>query len=589
MATIINTDFAKRYLYGEKCKSYSKAVDIRDHITFHFDGYFINSNNINKDGENPYFKVLIDKRRPSESDIIKAYRREVYLPKTKIPCHKVANSLKKIVKSQDWNIDYSKAKVPTKMPDCETLQKYCEKNYPVFNSLENWIYTYAMNEMLKDPNAVCVIVPSNFDKRPSDFYTPTIQIISSRKVIDFALNDYVVYFCKDDKSEIKIITTDTIYKAYRVENGVQLIKEYNHNIGKLPCFKIGGLFLEIDDKNPLYESFISPMLPELDAAAQDISDYQAEKVQHIFSTMWYYAGQECTSCNGTGKVIQQGKQVVCPNCEGAGVLTKSPYKDMMIKQPDGLTGEKQAPTPPAGYITKPTEMVELMGRIIESDIYNALSSINMEFLAKTPLNESGKAKEVDRDELNNFVYGVAYHICENILKPSYYFVNEWRYNQFVPNEKERFEMLPKINIPERFDLLTENIIAEEYSKAISGKMSDEVIETYEMELVGKRFNTHPDILERVKLKRLIDPLSGKSNEEKIQLIQTGLITQMDFVLSIFSDAFVNRAIQEQSDFLTLEFAKQKKIIEKYATEKVKELQPSERIKKTMQELEENAE
>lgn len=585
MATIIDREFAKRYLFGETCKNYKKAVDIRDHVCFHFDGYFVNSNNQTQDGENPYFRVLIDKRRPSESDIIKAYRREVYLPKTKIPCHKVANSLKKIVKSQDWNIDYSKSKSPTKLPDTETLYEYCERKFPIFNCIENWAYTYLINEMLKDPNAVCVVLPTNFDKKESDFYTPFTSIISSKKVLDYAINDYVVYWSNEEKSEIKIITTDYIYRAYRVKDGIELVEEFKHDLGILPALKLGGLLLEVNETNPLYESFISPMLPELDAAAQDMSDFQAEKVQHVFSTMWYYAGQECTSCHGTGKVVQQGKQVVCPNCEGQGVLTKSPYKDMMIKQPDGLTGEKQAPTPPAGYITKPTEMVQLMEKIIENDIYNALSAINMEFLAKTPLNESGKAKEVDRDELNNFVYGIAYHLCENIISRVYFIINEWRYIRYIENKEERAMMLPNVNIPERFDLLTENIVADEYAKAISGNMSDEVIETYEMELVGKRFNNHPDILERVKLKRLLDPLSGKTNEEKISMMQAGMVTQRDVVLSIYTDAFINRAMQEQPGFMELAFDKQKAIIEKYSDEKVKELQPSERVKKAIKDIE----
>ena len=578
---IVNSEFIEPYFRGTYYANYTKAVDIADHLQFHIDGYFLSAKDIQYglQIENPYFTRLIDMRRPSESDIIRAYRRAVYLPKTKIPCKKVVNSLKKIVKSPDWCIDYSQTKPSNRLPDKETLQYYCEVDYPYFESVENWAYQFIISWLLKDPNAACIVLPTNIDKDKAEFYKPFSYIIPSKQVFDYLENEYIVY-CEKDYREtqiIKVLTNEALYECKRTQESVLITEIVSHKMGVLPAFILGGEPIDLNNKRPLYDSFICGMLPELDAAAQDISDFQAEKVQHVFSTMWYFAAQECHNCHGSGKVLKDGNQVICGVCEGAGVLNKSPYKDMVIKQGNAIDGTGTTPTPPAGYITKPTEMVQLMEKIIENDIYNALSAINMEFLADTPLNESGKAKEVDRDELNTFVYSIGYHIVENILKPIYYYINEWRYSNFIPDKMKREDQLPKIAVPERFEILTENVIAEQYSEAITSKFSDEIILKHEIDYAGKRFANDENIIQRIKAKRYLDPFAGKTNEEKTALMLGGQIPVTDGIISIYIDNFISRAASENKDFFKLENSKQQEIIRGFAEEKLKEMKPSQKV------------
>jgi len=194
---LINEAFVKPYFGGKKEKNYAQAVDIYDHMSFHFDGYFIRPNELGGFTvdlhKNRYFHRLIDMRRPSESDVIKEYRRDIYLPITKIPCYKVTNSLKKIVKSQDWNIDYTLSYVPNSLPDDETLEVYCEKKYPFFKSVENWMASYGLNQLFKDPNSVIVVEPTNIDKGPEEWYTPFSYVIPSKKVLGYAENEFCVY------------------------------------------------------------------------------------------------------------------------------------------------------------------------------------------------------------------------------------------------------------------------------------------------------------------------------------------------------------------------------------------------------------
>jgi hypothetical protein len=428
----VTKEFVEPYLkQGKRHTAYEVTVDIADHLSFHFDGYVYRDVKKHGERDNPYFSQLIDTRRPSESDHIKEYRRKIYLPITKQPCFKIVNSLKKIVKSPDWNINWSKSLRPPKVKEEEQLEVYCDQNLPFFNSVENWFYSYGLKEILTDPNGLICVLPTTYEVENDEYRKPFPYFINSCHVYDYLEGEYAVfrtnktYEYKVGDTTLKdfvicVVTKEEVWEV-KWEGGkdnisMTLVLELNFN--KMPAFRAGGVYKEIIDNSSVFESFVSPILPGLDAAAREISDLDAEVVQHIFTTMWYYASQGCASCNGTGSILKQGKQVVCSSCEGQGVMVKSPFKDIVVK-PGTL--DEQTPKPPfAGHIEKNTEIVKIQDERIDNHIYKGLSSINMEFLAQTPLNESGKAKEVDRDELSNFVYGVAYHSVENVIKRVYW-------------------------------------------------------------------------------------------------------------------------------------------------------------------------
>jgi hypothetical protein len=609
---LINQSFVAAYFGGKKCKHYKRAIDIKNHLEFHFDGYFRKTD---PDGTvqsineklNPYFKRLIDTRRPSESIVIQSYRRDIYLPITKIPCNKIVNSLKKIVRSPDWDIDYTHTVPANSLPEKQTLRYYCEEDYPFFDSIENWAYMYVINQMFKDPNAVIVVLPTNINKEKNEWYKPYSYIVSCRNVYDYSENEYLVYEDKESDldttiQKLKILTTDCLYEVVRAEgqNDAYIITEtLRHNLGVLPAFIMGGVPVIISDKKPLFESFVSCILPGLDAAARTSSDADAEEVQHVFSTMWYYSSQECNACHGTGKVIKAGKQAVCtnPGCEN-GTMHLDPYKNIVLKA--GELGENQIKGAPAGYITKPTEMMNILTERVKSYIYQALSSVNMEFLAETPLAQSGIAKATDKDELDNFAYSIAYHLVENILRPIYYYVNEWRYNTYIPNPETREAQLPSINIPERFDLITANVAGDLLKQAIDGKFPDSIIENLTLEYISKQFSNHPEILEKEKVKKELDPFTGATTDQKQQFLLTGDIPKKDVIISLYIQNFITQAIIDNPgtpeiegkskgapSFLKLDHNAQMAIIDKYCEAKLKETEPSEKVKANIDKLNQN--
>lgn len=589
----ITESFLEPYLKGQKKHAaYEVTVDIADHLKFHFDGYVYKETKRQGERENPYFTTLIDVRRPSESDHIKEYRRKIYLPITKQPCFKVLNSLKKIVKSPDWNINWSKSKLANKVREGEQLEDYCDKKLPFFKSVENWFYSYGLKELLSDPNGLISVLPIAFELSPTDFRKPYPYFVPSENVFEYIENELAIYkssktyeYKSEDGKEtykdylIYVVTKTEIWEARYKNTKKDIEVKLVHNItfGKLPVFRAGGTFKEIIDNSAVYDSFVSPILPGLDAAARELSDLDAEVVQHIFTTMWYYASQGCATCNGTGKVIKHGSQPVkCTTCDGNGVLTKSPYKDLVVKAPE--MGEQALKPPFAGYIEKNTEIVKIQDKRIDNHIYKALSSLNMEFLAQVPQNQSGKAKEVDRDELNSFVYGIAYHSVEGIIKEAYFLINEFRLMDQNITEEERRSYLPQIAIPERFEILSENYLQEQVAAAKTGQINPLIVNSLEIEFVNKKFENYPEIRDRIKTIIELDPFPSMTPEQKDNAVMAGTIIKEDAILSNYIGSFVERAISEDEEFLQKDYSEKMKTVKGYAAEVIKVAEEAQRKK-----------
>lgn len=591
----VNLGFIKPYFEGRKTsRLFTKTMDQFYHMSFHFDGYFIppmlvggidgNRGQVGQTPmelkvENPYFSRLIDMRRPSESAVIMAYRRETYLPLTKSPCFKIYNSLRKIVKSDDWKIDYSKAVKAPSVADKEGLEGYCESNYPFFDSIENWVYSYGFRHMLVDANALVYVMPlpKEDSADASEYYRPFSFIVPSRRVIDYKENQYAV-FISDKKTYygegnvegkiVCVITKEGYWEAKQTnsDNSFVLEQIMKFDMDHLPAWKLGGIDKEFDPSGRLYESFLSPIIPSLDAAAREISDSDAEVVQHVYSTMWYFSQQNCSNCDGKGKVNKNGKQSVCSICGGMGVQGKTPYKDMVLKT--GTFDGDKMPTPPAGYIVKPTDMVKLQAERIFNHIYSGLSAVNMEWLAQSPLNQSGVAKEVDRDELNNFVYGIAYHLIENIVKPIYYFVNEFRYGELVKSAEEREKMLPRIPVPQKFDLLTENIIEDQLKKAKEANVDPEIVNQLEIDYINKKFSSEPEVRDRLKLKKTLDPFPQISIDQKQSMMLARVVDPLDVIISIYLHPFLERAMNDDDAFMEWTYDEKIELMKVYAQEKL---------------------
>jgi hypothetical protein len=430
---------------------------------------------------------------------------------------------------------------------------------------------------LLDANGVVAVIPFEMPQSTTEYIKPVAQYFDSKQIIDFVEGQYAVILSYDKtvikngsgkvistNGDIYYIITDTHFYKYEVVNVRGALKEtdvYQHNIGSLPVFKVGGLFKKRLNNSTIFESRISSMTPSLNEAAREYSDLQAEILQHIHSEKYIYVNSECKICNGTGKVMKDGTSTECPSCKGNGkMLSISNYNTYLIDA--GQIGENAVPTPPVGYVQKSTEIAKLQDERVKSHLKDALATINMEFLAETPLNQSGTAKEVDKDELNNFVNSIAEDVV-GMMDKIYFFIGEYRHI-LIQDKEKRALLLPSVNVPTKFEMLNSNYLLAELTSAKTGGISPAIKKALEIEYAKKKFNTNPEISEFSQLTFELDPLYGLTEDDKMIRKSNSGVTDIDYIISCNVSQFVQRAMSEDVTFFDKDYKTQMDKMRLYA-------------------------
>lgn len=543
---------------------------------------------VHANGEMPDDKIM--SRRPSEPEEIKNYRKTIYVPKTKQAISKVIHSLEKIRRAQDWSIAYDPEAVPSQVADNETLEQYCEYNYPGHTSVTNWAFAELLKRSLIDANGIVAVVLEKLPQDKSKYCKPVAKFFGCEQIVEFVEDgkdsyvvikskDTTVYYTEDKNGRRRMNTNGAIYYILTANEFVKYEQTgaakydpkqvFKHNCGRLPAWKVGGLFKARINNDTIYESRLAGMVPDLDEAAREYSDLQAEIVQHIHSEKYAYTNTECPHCKGNGFVKGtdadgKPKQETCKHCNGSGkVLNTSPYGIHLIDS--ARAGELQVPAPPIGYIQKDTAIANLQDQRVRNHIKDALAAVNMEFLAETPIDQSGVAKAYDANELNNFVNSVAEDLVRNIDNV-YWFINEYRYRTIVPNADKRKAMLPAVNVPTKFDIANTTILMQELQGARQAEANPEILRMLETNYAKVQFNTSPDARAQLEAVLDLDPLFGVKEENKMTMLQNGGISETAYIISCNIHAFVRRAIFEDKKFCSKPFDKKMEVLEKFADE-----------------------
>lgn len=570
----VTTKFLEPYVQSNKVrhKYYEQSCELAEAIDIHASGKFPDD--------------LIKERRPAETDQIKKYREKIYVAKTKPVFHKIYNALAKINRSPDFALLFPNDK-PARIADYETLKAYIERAIPQYGSVISWYWSIAFRYYLIDANAVILTLPKTYDEASNEYYKPLPMVITSEAIIDYKEGEYyLIITSQTERYEDEQQTTYTdgvrymliqpdVIQVFEYLPRTQTITEianYPNEIGYIPVRSLRGVCVDTSEGYNLYESRISGIVPMLDEAIREYSDLQAEVVQHIHSTMWTLQPQQCTDCKGRGSVpVPDGAPLQCKTCNGKGIAPMNPYEHLTIPLP--RAGETPLPTPYMGYVEKNTEIARLQDERIRQHIFEALASINMEYLADVPLSQSGTAKQVDREELYSFVHSVAVDSCR-IIREVITDMAYWRYKSAGFPDDVINQMIPVVPVPERFDLLNGSVLVDEITKMTTGKIDPAIINAAQIDLAQKRFATDPTVRDMVKLKLLLDPFAGVA-EENISLMKTfGAVSQTDLIIHANINEFINRAIQEVSGFAMMEMQQQRAEMIKYAIEKMKEIEPA---------------
>ena len=541
----VSPSFLEPYILNKyRHEDYDDAVEMYEQLETHADG--------------EYPARLIDERRPAESDEIKHYRKKIFVPITKPVFTKVYNSLMKIRKSQDWTIDFP-AEVPARIPEGETPKTYLMRNMPRNGSITNWMFSVCFKQYLIDANAVVLTLPTNFEVPANQYFEPYPMIFNSPDVLDYKEGLY--YVLKEHDEPVYWVIQPDVIQRFRVKDH-EAREEFNivNTLGYIPVRHLYGMFIENYKDRALYESRISGIVPKMDEALREYSDLQAEIVQHIHSTMWAMQPQQCGRCKGVGEIPRENSAPVqCPSCSGKGLMPLNPFEHLLLAAP--RPGDPAIPTPPIGYVQKQTEIARLQEERIRQHIYDSLSAINMEFLADTPIAQSGVAKQVDREELYSFVHSIAEDVVR-IMDEVIYDICSWRYSGIVPDVNV---LLPYIPVPERYDILSGKVLVEELAQMTTAKVDPAIINAAQIELAAKKFNDSM-VKDHVVLKLKLDPFAGVS-EEAIAMQQTfGAIDRLDLIVHANINKFVSRALDSVPGFGELSYEEQSNILQGYARE-----------------------
>lgn len=472
---------------------------------------------------------------------------------------KITKVIAKVPKSQEFIVTYPNP----------AFRDFLTLEYPIYENFWNWVWTKLLQAFLIEPNALAVLW---FSQKG-----PFIKLFTANQVLYYEPGEFVVLSSEQPNRYYYI--DDTAIREFELESGgwgynnisvnETVINEFNYEF--LPFCFVGGNYKSFHE-NSVFTSVISGVCPFWEQALIAFSELDAGIKQHVFPDKWRFLSGTCTNCNGTGKVSFRGvgdrvEYAQCSVCNGTGDPPTGMFAEILIQPNTGLT--EKAPIPPLGYVQKDFEPIEFLSSYYKEMLREGLRAVNMEFLAEVPLNESGRAKEVDRLEVNSFLYEVANIFLNGCVNKCLLFLAKALYEDKDTIYIKK-EVVPTVVIPTEFDHI-DNGAWDQLEKMYSSNVSNEIIAETERRLIDKKFQSSPYERSILLLCNTIDPLRGYKTEEKIELYGAGAVTTEDFILSIHIRSIVRKVIDSTYGYSILNkpFEEQLDIVKKEAKKIVK--------------------
>lgn len=93
-----------------------------------------------------------------------------------------------------------------------------------------------------------------------------------------------------------------------------------------------------------------------------------------------------------------------------------------------------------------------------------------------------------------------------------------------------------------------------------------MLTAFEEDYAAKRFATNPQIRTQLQLLFKLDPLPNVSEEDKMVMLSNGGISKESYIISSNIGEFIQRAIDEDENFVDWETEQQKEKLKEYAAE-----------------------
>lgn len=557
-----------------KHKSYRHTVDHAEEMSVHLSG------------TKP--EKLLKRVRPREDPAITAYRLQSYEPTTESTAGKALTITGKIFKSKTGAIK------PADGSDGQKLYQWGTVNYPVFNSVMNFLSEYGLKKTMEDPNGVFLVEPVEL---PKDEYgnvdttkqlEPIVTCFDS-KDIWLKTPQYVVFFIKYMETGVgnaarkewffKYVDREAIFNftMWTSDSTNYIIDEtfvYPHKFGEFPFWNTGGYY---DTKMVgLFKSYFYPAVPFWNKAITAASDLDGAFVSHLHPQKWEVA-EECEFVQHTdhgdypcirGEIFDTVKvtRSQCSHCGGSGRKSvKGPHSTYQVARDKLVDGAGNSLNqPPAGYIDVPTAATQMLVEREDRLLEQGLSALAMDIVTKIGNNQSGEAKSYDRSELFDFLQMVADLFYDKHLKNIFYFFGRY---MFINKSKEELATIePTIIKPTEFDIRSTEVLTEQLKTAKGSSINAAYLQAKQIEVQNKDFSQHPELLPYLNLSVMLDPLAEQSRTDVNLMVLDGSVSKKTVIIHDNIREFVRKALEEDKGFADLEYSKQMEKLGQYAEE-----------------------
>lgn len=537
--------------------------------------------------------------RPREKKAHKEYRENIYKNPLKGFLDKQIERLDYIPESDDYSVVWHEGR------QAELLKEHDKRVFVEKLGFEDWFFDFVKTDFVKDPNAVLVFVPHEIPESDTEPYKPIAELIGSENVFQFRKGKYAVL---RSNREVKVINETTkqiesdglllyffdeesytvVQETARASVGSALkskflvwglsyevtpnmdvkaeFKPFLHRCKGIPARKIGKKRIKVNGKGEeLFASTVTNALEHIKDAQARYSDIQVEFNYHVNSQEYRVATRPCSAndCNkGQVPVRDRDGLIIgsktCGHCQGTGMEIGGSALDFIVysmPKKEGFTDEiGNVPAVPGGFIPRPIESVRELVNEYKRKTDEAYADVHMAFHNRTPLVESGTAKEVDREEFYRDCIVLAKHFC-GLLQWGYNVQASYMFGLVGLDESQ----IPKVITPSRFMLSGIDETRTELNEAITNGYETELLGVIQARML--EYQAGKDSLEykRFVTRQHLDPLRGLKAPEKA--LQLGVISQMasvgseahtamikQFVLSFQFQALLDEAEMSYADF-----------------------------------------
>ena len=502
---------------------------------------------------------LISKRRPNEPLEIQAYRQDNYRAITRGPFNQAVTNLVRTLNHSSVSITFP-----------EDISAFLNDtnfhNKPFLSFFESEI----TRKMIEMANGFLVWWPTNIGDETQLIEMRPI-IVKPQDVVHFEI-DEVFTFLSSEKSEViynnkpqmigevyYVILKEGLFKRVQIgkktDNQFEYVEHYANPTGMIYPLVLGGDEVSGDVRKSqkviaedvqYFTSFFSSAVPFADECLVQFSDNQGTLVSCSFPiremesiecpvqecTNGKIEGEDCTTCGGSGRVP------IHPSPYGA--ITRPVRQQNITNEISAAPGEDSIK-----FLHASVDILEHGSNVWKDHYKMTKEALNLLF---TDVDQSGLAKEIDREDKVATLDKIGRHLYNYLIKNSIQYIHKFTYpdKDWVPVQ---------IILPSTFVPKTQTQIQEEVKTFREMSVPDSVLAPKMREMMRKTVNGDPLEMRIYDIASIIDPLYLRTLNEKMSMVATDVISSDDMKRSNLYPFVIRDYANVNKDFLTLETTK----------------------------------